>query len=152
MAAILNPEDAMSSATEDTIQDTATTDEIDFLRCRAERLLSERCAGGFSGDVDAMVITEAFAPYSIVHVNQAWCELCKFTSSDAVGNSCVMVQGPRTDMRTLRRLMKRVTAAEPCTGAYLYNYKGDGSLFMNEVQIVSGAVADHPPTFFAAKL
>ena len=142
----------MSSATEETVQDMPSSEEIDFIRSRAEKLLSERCAGGFSGDDDAMVVTEAFSPYSIVYVNEAWCELCKLTSHEAVGSSFRMMQGPRTDMQMLRRLMKHVVANEPCTGAYLYNYKGDGSLFMNEVQIVSDASGSNPPTFFAAKL
>jgi|EP00966_Prymnesium_polylepis_P181626 PAS domain-containing protein len=138
------------------IDELYTDDEIDVVRSCAELLLGHACAGGFSAERDAMVITEPFAPFSILYVNEAWCKLCEYSQLEADGNDCsTMLRGPATNRRTVARMMSLCLAGEPCVGAYLVNYKAGGTAFLNEVQIVSDAVKGHdgcPPTFFAAKL
>ena len=138
------------------IDELYTDDEIDVVRSQAELLLNQACAGGFSAESDAMVVTEPFAPFSILYVNEAWCKLCAYSQLEADGNDCsTLLRGPATNRRTVARMMSLCMAGEPCVGAYLINYKADGTPFLNEVQIVSDAVKGHegsPPTFFAAKL
>ena len=46
------------------------------------------------------VITEASAPYRIVHVNQAWTNATGYTREQMLGNTCRMLQGAETCLRT----------------------------------------------------
>jgi hypothetical protein len=48
------------------------------------------------------VLSEAQAPWRILHVNAAWCELCGFDESEAVGQSFEILQGKGTDLCVAR--------------------------------------------------
>jgi len=93
------------------------------------------------------VVTESSFPYAILAVNEAWCSMCGFSSLEAEGNTLGMLHGELTDTRVAHSMMKGVLDGES-TGAYLVNYRADGSNFLNEVQIV----VDPRCAFFAAKL
>jgi PAS domain S-box-containing protein len=54
----------------------------------------------------AQVITEPTAPYRIVAVNREWCDTCGFSSEEAIGETCGMLQGPGTCKNTLREISK----------------------------------------------
>ena len=54
----------------------------------------------------AQVITEPAAPYRIVAVNREWCDTCGFSSEEAIGETCGMLQGPGTCKNTLREISK----------------------------------------------
>ena len=54
----------------------------------------------------AQVITEMDAPYRIVAVNREWCDTCGFSSEEAIGETCGMLQGPGTCKNTLREISK----------------------------------------------
>ena len=51
---------------------------------------------------DCRVLTEAAPPYRIVHVNAAWCASTGYSSQQAVGQTCRMLQGEETCKRTLQ--------------------------------------------------
>lgn len=53
---------------------------------------------------------------------------------EAVGESSSILQGSRTDTNVVRRLMDGVQRGEP-TGAYIWNYKKDGTCFLNRLRI-----------------
>jgi len=52
----------------------------------------------------AQVITEPAAPYRIVAVNREWCDTCGFSSEEAIGETCGMLQGPGTCRDTLKAI------------------------------------------------
>merc|ERR1712039_146657 len=135
------------------LQQSHSKTEVDAVISDAEALLSQICSGGFSAEEDAMVVTEAVPPYSIVHVNDAWCRLCKYSRLEADHNTCaIMLQGPQTNICVLKAMMERVRRGE-VVGAYLDNFKADGSHFTNKIQIVRVPPAsDEEPAYFAAKL
>ena len=54
----------------------------------------------------AQVITEMDAPYRIVAVNREWCDTCGFSSEEAIGETCGMLQGPGTCKNTLHEISK----------------------------------------------
>ena len=58
----------------------------------------------------AQVITEPTAPYRIVAVNREWCDTCGFSSEEAIGETCGMLQGPGTCKNTLREISKACEA------------------------------------------
>ena len=60
---------------------------------------------------DRRVITEAVAPYRIVHANQAWCEATGFSADVVIGSSCKLLQGPET----CKLCLTRVHLAGGCT-------------------------------------
>ena len=51
---------------------------------------------------DPRVITEAQAPYRIVHVNKAWCTTSGYPESALIGETCKILQGPQTCVRTMQ--------------------------------------------------
>lgn len=70
----------------------------------------------------AMVITERSQPFRIVHVNEAWCELCGFTMEETLGLTCRILQGPGTCQATLQALTAAAVECAPIT-VKLLNYR-----------------------------
>lgn len=83
---------------------------------------------------EARVITTATSPFRIVYVNQAWTELCGFKSSEAVGGSLRMLQGPATDMGAIHQLMGEIGRGH-AAAATLTNQRKDGTLFKNHLRV-----------------
>lgn len=48
------------------------------------------------------VVTEPAQPYRILHVNRAWCETTGYAEDQLLGNTCRMLQGPETCLRTMK--------------------------------------------------
>lgn len=82
----------------------------------------------------ARVITEAYPPFHIVHVNDAWSQLCGFTADDVLGKTLKIIQGPETKGAALAKMMKDVAAERP-SSAVLVNYTQNGSPFTNFLQV-----------------
>ena len=53
---------------------------------------------------EAQVFTLGAPPYRIVHVNTAWTRLCGFSASEAIGQTCKIMQGPATEREALGKL------------------------------------------------
>jgi PAS domain S-box-containing protein len=86
------------------------------------------------------VITEACRPYRILAVNQAWCDACGYTSEEAVGQTCRMLQGPGSCRKTLEAV---AAAAEVRTelACKVLNYTKDGRPFLN--LLLLSPISDH---------
>ena len=69
----------------------------------------------------SQIITEARSPFRIVHVNQAWCEMCGFSAESAIGQTCAILQGPGTCAATLQALKRAADLRLPLT-VKLVNY------------------------------
>uniref|UniRef100_A0A7S0LAM6 PAS domain-containing protein n=1 Tax=Coccolithus braarudii TaxID=221442 RepID=A0A7S0LAM6_9EUKA len=83
---------------------------------------------------EAIVITQKDAPYSIIHTNQAWCDMCGYTAEEVEGLTNSILSGPDTDPELLEELMSSVRRREP-TVQTLVNYKKDGTRFINQVKV-----------------
>ena len=87
---------------------------------------------------DAVVVTESHAPFRITHVNHAWEGLCGFTSSEAVGKTLEIIQGPKTSDRELKSLGEKcakLTSPHQSTTVILANYNKAGALFKNRLTV-----------------
>uniref|UniRef100_A0A7S2CL90 PAS domain-containing protein n=1 Tax=Florenciella parvula TaxID=236787 RepID=A0A7S2CL90_9STRA len=80
------------------------------------------------------IITLATPPFTITHVNAAWCDLCGYCADEAIGKTLSMIQGTGTDRAQLRRMMHDVKHA-CASSATITNYRKDGSSFLNYVRV-----------------
>jgi len=62
---------------------------------------------------EAQVFTLAAPPYRIVHVNTAWTRLSGFSSSEAIGKTCKIMQGPDTERDALGELHALLRERKP---------------------------------------
>jgi len=73
---------------------------------------------------DSVVITNPLAPESpIVHVTQAWQDMCGYTSQEAVGRNPRLTQGENSDTNTIRQMKHAVCARRACK-VRIINYRG----------------------------
>jgi hypothetical protein len=66
-------------------------------------------------DSDAKFIALAAAPFSIKHVNKAWCQLYSLAEDKAVGRSLRVIQGPGTNAAVFMELKGKVAAGKKFT-------------------------------------
>ena len=102
-------------------------------------------------DSRAMVVTEARAPFRIVHVNDAWVGLCGFSHDEARYGSLNMIQGPETDLETLQDLVDDLLEGKE-SHAVVTNYAKDGRPFRNNLRARPLVDADNQVTLFVGVL
>ena len=83
---------------------------------------------------DAVVITAATPPFEIVSVNQAWVNLCGYSSAEAIGSTCRCLQGPETSRAALAELHGAIAQRRRAT-VRLVNYKKSGERFINDLTV-----------------
>jgi len=100
-----------------------------------------------------VVVTKAEPPFAIVHVNDAWCELCDMTREEVVGKQSLnCIQGPLTDPGIVRESMERLISKKEPVEMRLTNYKKGGRPFMNRVVVEPIADASGTPRYFVGRL
>mmetsp|Transcript_45815 Transcript_45815/g.141281 ORF Transcript_45815/g.141281 Transcript_45815/m.141281 type:complete len:382 (-) Transcript_45815:197-1342(-) len=77
-----------------------------------------------------VIVTLASPPFVIYHINELWCRLCGYTESEALGQTCRILQGPETCRATLASLHAAATSGRDIE-VRLLNYTGDGTPFQN---------------------
>eukprot|EP01031_Cornospumella_fuschlensis_P032377 gene32376-39154_t len=87
-----------------------------------------------SSSSDAVVITEAQAPFKIVCVNKPWTLLCEYEVAEAVGRTFRFMQGADTDACSLERLVDAVQHRRSVQ-MMLVNYKKSGRSFANFLRV-----------------
>ena len=83
---------------------------------------------------DAVVVTAATPPFEIVSVNQAWVNLCGYSSAEAIGSTCRCLQGPETSRAALAELHGAIAQRRRAT-VRLVNYKKSGERFINDLTV-----------------
>jgi len=83
---------------------------------------------------DAVVVTSANYPHKIVHVSQAWCEMCGYSKEEIEGETNKVLQGPDTNLDIVSSFPQTAARGESAT-ATVYNYKKSGERFLNRVSI-----------------
>lgn len=81
------------------------------------------------------IFTEAEAPFRILHVNNAWSDICGYTAEEVRGMSPSVLQGKDADNAHVRKAIERLKVAR-CTSFVVRNYRKDGSAFNNYVRII----------------
>lgn len=83
---------------------------------------------------EALVVTEASAPFRIVDVNGPWEKLCGFTLEECAGDTLGLIQGPETNKATLTVLLSRVLdGSEDKVAAEVTNYDRQKRKFRNRL-------------------
>jgi len=83
---------------------------------------------------EAQIVTEPRPPFRIVYVNKAWCDLCGFTSEEALSRTPAILQGPSTCRVTLGLIEDSVAKGQSLS-VELLNYKKDGTPFTNHLTL-----------------
>lgn len=87
----------------------------------------------FEGRGLALVLTDGAG--AILHVNDAWECLCGYSLAEVRGHTCHFLQGPKTDADAIASVNARVACGEG-SHARVLNYKKDGAVFENSVEVV----------------
>lgn len=84
---------------------------------------------------DAIVVTDAQqADMPLVYVNAAFERITGYTATDVIGRNCRFLQGTDIEQPPLDILRTAIRAGDACR-VILRNYRKDGTLFWNELQI-----------------
>ena len=83
---------------------------------------------------EARVITKGPPSLEIVHVNQAWSNLCGFSSDEALGQTCRILRGPASSFDSIRQIHKAVEERRSTT-VRLINYTKARQPFHCELQM-----------------
>ncbi|WP_152040526.1 PAS domain-containing protein [Salinigranum salinum] len=98
--------------------------------------------------VDAgVVISEATEDTPIVYVNEGFTRMTGYDPDEVIGSNCRFLQGEETDERPVASMRKGI-AEERETSVVLRNYRKDGTVFWNEVEITPVRDDDDEVTHF----
>jgi len=86
---------------------------------------------------EAIIVTLAKYPFTIVHVNHAWEELCHYKADEVVGLQCSILQGPLTDKAAVKDVCDKLMAGDGSPQVLrIKNYKkNDSKHFLNELTL-----------------
>ena len=82
----------------------------------------------------AVVVTTAKPPFAIVHVNEAWQDLCGYTKQEVLFDTLKVIQGPNSNRHVANRMVQRLLKTQQEQDAYLLNYTKDGQSFINHLR------------------
>ncbi len=106
--------------------------DISDRREQEERLqLLERA---IAASKNGVTITDARNNNRLVYVNPGFEQMTGYSAAEVIGKNCRFLQGAEADQPELDRLSAAIKAGKDCT-VVLRNYRKDGSLFWNELQL-----------------
>ncbi|AGB15816.1 PAS domain S-box [Halovivax ruber XH-70] len=105
---------------------------LEQLDDREERRVKERAMDEAPVGI---AITDPDRPDNpLVYVNDSFEALTGYGPSETIGRNCRFLQGPETDPDAVAKLRAAIDAAEP-VAVELQNYRADGEVFWNRVEI-----------------
>lgn len=106
--------------------------DISDRREQAERLqLLERA---IAASKNGVTITDVRNNNQLVYVNPGFEQMTGYSAAEVMGENCRFLQGPEPNQPELDRLRAAIKEGKDCT-VVLRNYRKDGSLFWNELQL-----------------
>jgi len=84
--------------------------------------------------ITGISIATADGDQELQYVNDAFAEITGYDRSDAVGANCRFLQGPATEPEPVQRIRAAIDAEEPVS-VELRNYRKDGTMFWNHVEV-----------------
>jgi PAS domain S-box-containing protein len=88
-----------------------------------------------SGATNGIIITEHKPPDNpIIYVNPAFERITGYCSDEVLGRDCRFLQGPERQQPALEQLRQAIDQERDCR-VVVHNYRKDGSLFWNELNI-----------------
>lgn len=98
---------------------------------------------------EGIVLVDALSPdHPVVYVNHGFESLSGYAAADLIGKNLRVMQGDDRDQDARHRLRESLNAGKPCR-ALLRNYRKDGTLFWNEMNILPMRDAQGRLTHFA---
>jgi len=142
---VLGPNDSEQSARAywDRIDDVlAVPTSKDVFRHRVETLLETRRQSEqlalFARAMDdahtGISIATAEGDRELLYINDAFEEITGYDREEVVGRNCRFLQGPETEARTVDRLRRAIEAERPVS-VEIRNYRKDGEMFWNALEI-----------------
>jgi len=101
----------------------------------ADEAFAEAMSRVLLDTAENVVVTKAVPPFRIVHVNDAWCELCDFTPEEVIGKTLRTIQGPHTSDEVVAESMGRLLELKETVEMTLTNYKKGAVPFINRVEV-----------------
>lgn len=96
---------------------------------------------GVDASPNGIVIADAREEgYPIIYINPAFERITGYSSEEMLGGNCKVLQGVKTDPRTIKQISNRLKAQKEVNTPIL-NYRKDGTPFWNELHI--SPVKDH---------
>jgi diguanylate cyclase (GGDEF)-like protein/PAS domain S-box-containing protein len=84
---------------------------------------------------NAILIADARSPdHPIVHVNRAFERMTGYAAAEVIGLNCSILEGNDRDQPELEQLRMALASGRECS-VVLRNYRKDGTLFWNSVQV-----------------
>jgi PAS domain S-box-containing protein len=113
-----------------------TVQDITEQKLEEQRLLMMESTVTHSND--AVIITEA-EPFDahgpkILYVNKAFTDMTGYTPEEMIGKTPALLQGPKTNLKELEKLMQASKKREPCDIS-LINYKKTGEPFWVDISV-----------------
>ena len=93
-----------------------------------------------------ITIADAGGDQELRYVNDAFVEMTGYDRESVLGRNCRFLQGPGTDPEPVSDIRAAIEAVEPVT-AELRNYRDDGTMFWNHVEIAP-VYGEHGVTHF----
>lgn len=94
------------------------------------RLLERAIAASQNG----ITITDVREGNNLVYVNPAFEQITGYSATEALGKNCRFLLGADSNQPELNKLRKAIKSGTDCT-VVLRNYRKDGSVFWNELQV-----------------
>ncbi len=87
-----------------------------------------------SASKNGVTITDVREDNKLVYVNPAFEQITGYNASEALGSNCRFLLGADSEQPELDKLRNAINAGKDCT-VVLRNYRKDGNLFWNELQV-----------------
>jgi PAS domain S-box-containing protein len=125
--------------------DGAARMPIESLEPRAELRLKQRAIDEAPIGITIADATQSSEP--LVYVNDSFEELTGYSKERAIGRNCRFLQGEESDPETIAKMRAAIDAEEPIS-VELRNYRRDGEMFWNRVDIAPIADLDGEVSHF----
>ncbi|ARW07956.1 blue-light photoreceptor [Bacillus atrophaeus] len=97
--------------------------------------------------VGVVMTDSALEDNPIVYVNNGFVQLTGYSPDEILGKNCRFLQGNQTDAQEVAKIRTGLTNKQPIT-VQLQNYKKDGTMFWNELNIDPIYIEQEDKTYF----